>query len=248
MADDRGEQAGPVDVGARLADASGKGRDRHTDICGHHLGAWTQAPRRPIGVVAGLPELAAVLLALGPGELPSPLVARDLGEGLDLLARGGGAAVKLEKQRRLLGKREMRIGVAGPDLHLVGELDAGEREFHLHGDDGGVAGALEGGEGADRGENGLGDTVQLQRELGDDAERALGADQEMGQIVTVCRFPGALPGIEQRAVGQHRVKAQDVVAHGAVTHGVGARGASRRHAAEARIGAWVDGEEKALVA
>src|SRR4029079_4220594 len=139
VADDRGEQAGPVDVGARLADASGKGRDRHADIGGLHLGAWTQASRRPICVVAGLPELAAVLLALGPGELPSSLFTRELGEGFDLLARGGGAAVKLEKQRWLLGKREMRIGVAGPDLHLVGELDAGERNAPRHGDDGRVA-------------------------------------------------------------------------------------------------------------
>src|SRR4029079_7028277 len=107
MADDRGEQAGPVDVGARLADASGKGRDWHAHIGGYHLGAWTQAPRRPIGVVARLPELAAVLLALTPGELPSPLLTRDLGEGLDLLARGGGAAVKLEKKCRLVGNGEV---------------------------------------------------------------------------------------------------------------------------------------------
>ena len=198
--------------------------------------------------MARLPELAAVLVALGPGELPSPLLTRDLGEGLDLLAGGGRTAVEFEKQRRLLGKREMRVGDAGLDLHLVGELDAGEREPHLHGDDGGLAGAFEGGEGAARGENGLGDTVKLQRELGDDAKRALGADQEMGEIVAACRFPGALPGVEQRAVGQHRREAQDVVAHSAVAHGVGARGAGRRHAAEARIGAGVDGEEETLVA
>jgi hypothetical protein len=129
--------------------------------------------------------------------------------------------VELEKQRRLLGQRQMRIGVAG----LICTSSASSMraaEGHLHGDDGGVAGACEGGERADRGEDGLGDTVQLQRELGDDAERALGADQEMGEVVAACRFPCALPGVEQRAVGQHRVKAQDVVAHGAVAHGVGA--------------------------
>ena len=66
------------------------------EIGTHTSVVTTSAPgrkpaRRPIGVVARLPELAAVLLALGPGELPSAVLARNLGEGLDLLARGGRA-------------------------------------------------------------------------------------------------------------------------------------------------------------
>ena len=73
--------------------------------------------------------------------------------------------MELEEQRRRLGQREMRIGVAGADLHLVEQLDAGERQAHLERGDGGVAGALDRGEGTDRGEDRLGNAVELEREL-----------------------------------------------------------------------------------
>ena len=53
--DDPENKAGPVDVLARLADAGRKGGDRHADIGDQDLDARPQAPRRPIGVVPGLP-------------------------------------------------------------------------------------------------------------------------------------------------------------------------------------------------
>ena len=92
------------------------------------------------------------------------------------------------------------------------------------------------------------DAVQLQGKLGDDAERSLRADQEAGEIVAARRFAGAIPRLEQCAVGHHCAEAQHVIAHGAGAHGIGAGGAGRRHAAKARVCTWVDGEKQAEVA
>ena len=183
-----------------------------------------------------------------PSGSPPPSLSRDFGEGFDLLARARRRAVKFEKQRRLLAKREVRIGIAGLDLHLVGKLDAGERQAYLHSGDGGVAGAFDGGEGTDGGEDGLGDAVQLQRELGDDAERSLRADEETGEIVAARRFPGAISVLSSAPSAITALRLKHIIAHGAVAHGIGAGGAGRRHTAEARVGAWVDGEEQAEVA
>ena len=72
MADDGREKAGPLDVVARLGDASGKHGDRHADIGGDDLGAGAQTAHGPIGVMPRLPELGAILEALGPANAPPP--------------------------------------------------------------------------------------------------------------------------------------------------------------------------------
>src|SRR4029079_12029379 len=120
--------------------------------------------------MARLPELAAVLGPLGVSVVPSSFRARDFGERLDLLAGRRRGPVKLEKERRRLGQTEMRISVAGADLHLVEQFDAGKRDAHLQRGDGGVAGAFDRGERADRGEDRLGNAVKLEGEASDDAE------------------------------------------------------------------------------
>ena len=95
---------------------------------------------------------------------------------------------------------------------------------------------------------GLGDAVQLEGQLGDDAERSLRADEEASEVVAARGLPRAIAGLEQRAVGHDRGEAQHVIAHGAVAHGVGAGGPCRSHAAKARVGARIDGEEETFVA
>ena len=100
MADDRSKQARFLDIGMGLADASGKRRNRHADIGGDDLSAGKQASHRPVGVMARLPKLGALLWPFRPAELPSPFASRNLGEGLDLLARACRRAVELEKKRR----------------------------------------------------------------------------------------------------------------------------------------------------
>ena len=94
----------------------------------------------------------------------------------------------------------------------------------------------------------LGDAVEPHRHLGDDAERALGADEQPGQIIARRRFAGPARGAHDPAVGQHHGQAQHILAHRAVAHRVGAGGAGRRHAAERGVGARIDRKEQPGVA
>ena len=104
-------------------------------------------------------------------------------------------------------------------------------------------------EGADGGEDLLRDAVEAHGELGDDAERAFGADHQAGEVVAGGRLARALGGLDDGAVGHHGGEVQHVLAHGAVAHGRGARGAGGGHAADGGLlGAGIDREEQAHVA
>ena len=88
----------------------------------------------------------------------------------------------------------------------------------------------------------------LQRRLDDDAERALRADEEMGQIVTGRGLLGAARRAHELALGVHHAERKHDVLHRAVAHGVGARSARRGHAADRGVGAGIDREEQSGVA
>ena len=107
---------------------------------------------------------------------------------------------------------------------------------------------LQVGELADGGRHRLRDAVQAEADLGDDAERALGADHQPGQVVAVGGLAGAAAGVDDAAIGEDHLEAQHVLADGAVADGVGAGGAGRAHAADGAVAAGVDREEHALVA
>src|SRR5262245_11362017 len=107
VAEDRRNQTAVGNVALRLGDARGELRDRHADVGRKRLRAGAQRPAGPIGVVAGLPELCAVLAAGGPVERPAAELARDLGEFLALLGHPGLTAVELDAEQRPLGKREL---------------------------------------------------------------------------------------------------------------------------------------------
>ena len=94
----------------------------------------------------------------------------------------------------------------------------------------------------------LGDALQAQGEFGDDAQRALGPDQQAGQVIPGRGFLGPMSGADDLPVRHHRLKAEDVVLHGAIAHRIGARGPRCRHPAQRGIGAGVDGKEQALIA
>ena len=87
---------------------------------------------------------------------------------------------------------------------------------------------------------------QAQRHLGDDAERAFGADEQTGEVVAGRGFLGPRAGAQERSVGGRRRSATAQVLHRAVAHRVGARGAGRGHAADRGIGAGIDREEQPL--
>ena len=158
------------------------------------------------------------------------------------------AAVEFDEQARASRDSRASNRCHRPHLQRVDQFDAGDRNAHLDGRDDRLAGRLDARKRADAAGDRLRDALQLQRDRGDDAERAFRADQQPRQIVAGRALLGALAGGDRRAVGHHGGQRQHVVAHRAVAHGIGARGARRRHAAEAGIGAGIDREEQAGVA
>ncbi len=156
--------------------------------------------------------------------------------------------MKFQQQQRRLRQRQFRIGIAGPHLLGVEQLDARDGNAGLDRQNRGLAGAAHALERTGRRRDGLGNAAQLDREFADDAERAFGADEQMREVVTGRGFLRPRARGDDLAVAAHHFERQHVVAHGAVAHRIGAGGAGRGHAAERGIGAGVDREEHALVA
>ena len=198
--------------------------------------------------MARLPQPRAVFRLGRPFERPAAEFRGDLAEPLGLFGRALLGAVEFDEQHRLFRQREFRIGVAGLHLQFIEQFDARHRNAGLDGHDGRVARRLDRRKRADAGGNRFRNAVQLQRDFGDDAERAFGADEQPREIVTGGRFFRAARGRDQLAVGEHGFERQHIVLHGAVAHRVGARRARRRHAAERGVGAGIDRKEQALVA
>ena len=110
--------------------------------------------------------------------------------------------MELEEQRRLRREAlELRIADAGVHLHVVEQLDARDRNAVLHRDDHRIDGACEIRELADRRRDRLGHAVEAQLDLGDDAERAFGADEQPRQVVAGGRLARAAAGADDAPVG-----------------------------------------------
>src|SRR5262249_51966987 len=99
-------------------------------------------------------------------------------------------------------------------------------------------------EGADSGGDGFGLGEQPDGDLGDDAESALAADEDTGEVVAGRGFPGAAGRAEGLAAGRDDLEAEDLFAPGGVADGVWAGGSGGGHAAEGGICSGIDGEEE----
>ena len=164
------------------------------------LAAGTQRERRIERVVTRLPEPRAIFgrrrpleagRALLGGDAPAT-AARVLGHRL--VAR----AVELEEQRRLQRVVQARVAVDRVDLHFVEQLDARDRDTELDRRHHRLHRALHRLEGTDGGGHGFGQAVQTQRDLGDDAERAFGSDEQARQVVAGRRLARAAAGVNRR--------------------------------------------------
>ena len=109
---------------------------------------------------------------------------------------------------------------------------------------GGAARRLDGRERGARDDDVLGDRVQPQGQLGDHAERALGADEELREVVAGRRLDGAAAGPDDAAAREHDLEREHVGAHAAVADGRRPARVRPRHAAERRVRARVDREEE----
>ena len=185
MTDDRRDQPALGDVALGLGDAFGQPRDRHADIGRDRLGARAQRQRRPsrrraAPARAGCAPPARVAHSNG----PPPNSRGDLAEPLRLLGDARLGAVEFEEQHRRLGEgraSNRRCTARTCSASSSSMRATGMPDWMVAID--GVAGGLDGRERADAAGDRLRDAVQLQRQLGDDAERAFGADQQPGEVV-----------------------------------------------------------------
>ena len=183
VADDGREQPFAIDVGARRFDGLGQGGNRHADVGDDGDAAGLERECRKVSGVPRLPELRAVFLARCPGEGLPAVVGSDLLRALGLLCDARDRAVELEKERRQFVECQLRVHVAGPDLHFVQEFHARHRRAELQELGNGVDRAAQRRKCACRGPDFLRVAAQAQRDLADDAERAFGAGQEAHQVV-----------------------------------------------------------------
>ena len=136
------------------------------------------------------------------------------------------------------------VGVQRGDRHRVDELAARDGDAAADDRGGGAARRLDGRERGARDDDVLGDRVQPQGQLGDRAERALGADEEVREVVAGRRLDGAAARPDDAAVGEHDLEREHVGAHAAVADGRRPARVRPRHAAEGRVRARVDREEE----
>src|SRR5690606_12171205 len=124
----------------------------------------TQGHARPIGVVAGLPQLRALLGDVRPLERAAAKLAYDLAEGLGLLLHAGIAAVELDEKAWRFGVVELRIGIERTHAECVDQLDSRHRNAHLDRGDDRLACRVDVRERADAARNRLRDAVELEGE------------------------------------------------------------------------------------
>ena len=146
-----------------------------------------------------------------------PLRPDDRGDGLGLALQAGLQAVGLDDQDGAgLGRgSRSRRPLDGPDHRVVEHLQRGRDD--PRGDDpaDGLGRRLDGLEDAQEGPARLGVAGQADRDLGDDAEGPLVADDQAGQVVAGVVLLGAA-GLDDRAVGQDQLDPPDVVDRHAV--------------------------------
>ena len=87
--------------------------------------------------------------------------------------------------------------------------------------------------------------LQLQHGAGDDPQRAFGADEQVFQVIGGVVLDQGVERADHRAVGQHRLDPQHVVAHHAVTDHRIAAGIGRNPAADRRCAAPAPIDRKA---
>ena len=156
--------------------------------------------------------------------------------------------MEFEEQRRGHAVVGLAVLVDRGNRVLADDLRACYGDAGLDHLDHGLGAAVDRIERTHCGRHGLLHGVELDGDLGDDAEGALGADEEAGQVVARCRFLRPAGGADDAAVGEHHGQGEYVLAHRPVAHCVRARSSRGRHAAQRRVGTRVDREEEAGVA
>ena len=247
VADDRRDQARGVEVGLGLGDALGEAADRHAGVGGEARARPAAARGRRRRRRGGRATARGARTRRPPRRSPGRRASRrSRSTSARLRLDLGRAAVELEEQRRRDRLVQPGVAVDGVDLDVVEQLDPGDGDAvgqHL---DHAVDGVVELGNAHGRRGHRLGRRLQAQRGLGDQPERALGADEQPREVVAGRRLAGARARAHDLAVGVDHGEREDVLAHRAVAHRGRPGRAGGDHPADRRVRAGVDGEEHAL--
>ena len=186
-------------------------------------------------LAAGRPKPVALSAVLGDQDFERVEIEEDVARAFELGLEPCLFAVELDQEHRLrlVWDRQAGFGAHDSDRFFVEELDARgqlalrQKRGHDRRD---LVQARETGE---RGHGGLGFRDQSERGFGDDAEGALAAHHQGGEVVAGDALLGFAPELEDRAVGEHdvhphRVLARDAVLERARPPGVGREVAANR--------------------
>ena len=152
------------------------------------------------------------------------------------ISRGRGLApgVGLRHQQRVRAAVEVGLEqvVDGADAGVVHDLEQAGHQAAGHHPLDHLAGLRRRRERGGEGDRALRRRAQRERRLGDDAERALRADEQPGQVVAGHALDGAPPGAQHPPVGEHDLQAHHVVGGDAVLHAAQAAGVGGEVAAD----------------
>ena len=247
MAHQKVRQAAGFGFIHRFEQAVCQAADGHAGVGADGFAAGAALHGGKVGVVPRRPQPGALFGGAGPFKGIAAKFTGDVLHGFGLLLHAGGRAVELHQQHGFFAQGELAVRVDHAHAVAVDQLHARNRHAQLNDLDGGAHGRFNAGEGADGGAHRLGQGVQAHRHFGDHAERAFAAHHQAREVVARAALFGARAGADDFAAGGDHFQRQHVLAHGAVAHGVGAAGARGAHAANAGVGAGVDGEEQAGV-
>ena len=233
-----------LEIRLGLADAFGEPRDGDAHVGRQTVATGPEGEQGRVCVVASLPEPVPLVLLSRVLELRTPQLPADLLHCRPVVIDVGFGAVELEEDRGGLPIVEPRVGVDGRHGGPVQELGPGQRDPDLdclgyRGDRAGH-GAVR----TDRRGRRLGDGVQPQGDLGDDAQGSFRADEEVGEVVPGRRLPGPPSRAHDGAVSQHGRDRDHVLTHRPVAHRRGPRRPGCGHPPQGGVGPRVDREHE----
>jgi hypothetical protein len=169
----------------RLQYAVGKPRNRHAHVGRHRPAPRPQREGSEVHVVPRVPQPLAILQPRRPLEAPAPTLRGKRFDDLRLLGDVAlGVAMELEQQRVGDRVRRLRVTVHRVHLHIVQQLDSGDRHAKLNRGNHCVDGALDRVECTHGCSDRLGNRIQPHGNLGDDAQRAFRADEQAREVVS----------------------------------------------------------------
>ena len=220
--------------------------DGHAGVGGDAATARARLHPGKVRVMPRGPQAGALLGRGRPFKCLAPVFGDDVLHRGNLLLHAGRRTVELHQKHRRFGQAELGVLVDHAHRVAVEQLAAGNGHAHLNDRNRGVDRVGQRGESAGGGHHGLGQRVDLERYFGDHAQRAFAAHHQAREVVAGRRLFGAGASADDVALGGDHLQCQHVLTHGAVAHCIGAAGPGGTHAADAGVGAGIDGEKQSV--